>query len=95
MDSLSEKNVGLGNHRLTRGQPGVESSVRIRNLEPYVGREEKETVTGKAGLAEGTKRTHSEFDTSEIRSEAKERATPLNRRRKIRVYFPRNDQTHR
>jgi hypothetical protein len=95
MDSFREKNDGVVSNRLSREQLGAEFSMRIRDLEPHVSREENETVTAKTGLIEGTKKAHSEFDTAEILSEAKETARPSNRRRKIRVYFPCSAQTHR
>lgn len=95
MESFREKNSGLSSNRLTGEQRVAEFSTVMCDLEPHVNRVEKETVTAKAGLAEEVNRAHSEFDTTEIPVEAKETGRPSNRRRRLRVYFPCNAQTHR
>jgi hypothetical protein len=95
MKSIREISDGFGNNRLSQEQTGAESSTRICDLETHINREEKETVTAKAGGSEEIKRAHSEFDTTENLPEAKETVRPSNRRRKIRVYFPCSAQTHR
>jgi hypothetical protein len=95
MESFGEKNSGLSSNRLTREQLGGEFATRTCDLEPHVNRVEKETVTAKAGLAEEINRARSELDTTEILPKAKKTARPSNRRRKIRVYFPSEAETHR
>ncbi len=88
MDSFREKNGGLSSDRPAGEQLGRQNRTRTCDLEPRANREEKESVTAKAGLSDEVKRAHSEFDTTEIVPHAKETARPSNRRRKIRVYIP-------
>lgn len=87
MESFREKNGGLSSNRLAGEQPGVEISTSTCDLEPHANREEKETLTAKAGLSDQIKGAHSE-DTTEILSAAEDTARPSNRRRKIRVWLP-------
>lgn len=95
MESSRKKNGGLTSNRLTGEQLEAEFSTGMCSLEPHVNRVEEETVTAKAGLAEEINRAPSEFDTTEILPKAEKTARPSNRRRKIRVYFPSEAETHR
>ncbi len=88
MDSFREKNGGLSSDRPAGEQLGRQNRTRTCDLEPRVNREEKESVTAKAGLSHEVKRAHSEFDKTAILSAAKATARPSDRRRKIRVWLP-------
>ena len=88
MEFFRETNGVFSSNRLLGEPLGAENPMRTCDLESHVKREEKESVTAKAGLAEEINRGHSEFDTTEIVSHAKETARPSNRRRKTRVYIP-------
>ena len=76
-ESFTEKKGGLSSNRLTREQLGAEIGPGICDLEPHVNREEPKTFTAKAGLAGEIKRAHSEFDTTEILPEEKQRGPQI------------------
>jgi hypothetical protein len=87
MKSIREKNGGFGSNRLSQEQIGAEFSTRICDLEPYVNRDENETVRAKEGIAEEIKREDCESDNTGIPLKAKKTVRRSNRR-KLRVYLP-------